>query len=82
MIGIQKWRGKWLFYWNTKYRHKGAVTDITRFTKKEKDEILKIERMLSCSADGLILFLGINKMEIKEKKEKNNLFMMNQMHTF
>ena len=54
-----------------KYRHKGVVTDIISFIKKEKDENLKIESMLSCSTDGLILFWEINKMEIKEIKRKN-----------
>ena len=54
-----------------KYRHKGVVTDIICFMKKEKDENLKIESMLSCSTDGLILFWEINKMEIKEIKRKN-----------
>ena len=54
-----------------KYRHKGAVTDIISFMKKEKDENIKIENMLSCSTDGLILFWEINKMEIKEIKRKN-----------
>lgn len=54
-----------------KYRHKGVVTDIISFMKKEKEENSKIESMLSCSTDGLILFWEINKMEIKEIKRKN-----------
>ena len=54
-----------------KFRHKGVVTDIITFLKKDKDENLKIESMLSCSTDGLILFWEINKMEIKDIKRKN-----------
>ena len=54
-----------------KYRHKGVVTDIISFMKKDKDEKTKIECMLSCSTDGLILFWEISKMEIKEIKRKN-----------
>jgi WD40 repeat protein len=54
-----------------KYRHKGVVTDIISFLKKEKDEKNEIESMLSCSTDGLIFFWEVNKMEIKEIKRKN-----------
>ena len=53
-----------------KYRHKGVVTDIISFMKIDKDDI-KIESMLSCSDDGIILFWEINKKEIKEIKRKN-----------
>jgi len=54
-----------------KYNHKGAVTDIISFMRKEKNGIINKESMLSCSTDGLILFWEVNKVEIKEIKRKN-----------
>ena len=54
-----------------KYMHKNAVTDIISFFKKNKEDNSKIECMLSCSIDGLIMFWEINKIEIKDNKKKN-----------
>ena len=54
-----------------KYCHKNIVTDIISFMRKEKEEYLETECMLSCSIDGLILFWEISKMEIKDNKKKN-----------
>ena len=54
-----------------KYKHKGIVTNIISFMKKDKKENIRIESMLSCSTDGLIFFWEVNKTEIKEIKRKN-----------
>ena len=69
-----------------KYSHKNFVTDIISFMKMEREENTKMEYMLSCSTDGLILFWEINKIEIKETKkksvfnyEKSDEFIMNEL---
>jgi WD40 repeat protein len=69
-----------------KYSHKSIITDIICFMSSTKEKNIKMECMLSCSTDGLILFWEINKMEIKDNKKKNTFnydksddFIMNEL---
>ncbi len=54
--------------------------------RKEKEEYLETECMISCSIDGLILFWEISKIEIKDNKkkfvynyDKSDEFIMNEL---
>ena len=69
-----------------KYGHKNVITDIISFMRKEKEEYLETECMISCSIDGLILFWEISKIEIKDNKkkfvynyDKSDEFIMNEL---
>ena len=53
-------------------RHKGIVTDMIAYMSYGKENNDKVECMLSCSDDGLILFWEITKLEIKQSNKKYN----------
>ena len=53
-------------------RHKGIVTDMITYMSYGKENNDKIECMLSCSDDGLILFWEVTKIEIKQSNKKYN----------
>ena len=53
-------------------RHKGNVTDMMTYISYGKENDDKVECMLSCSVDGIILLWEITKTEIKQSNKKYN----------
>ena len=60
-------------------KHKGTVTDMTTFISFGKENQDRIECLLSCSTDSIILFWEITKTEIKQSNKKYNYDEMEEL---